>query len=108
MSAWKVSANQPSLVYEAFDWAEPASFRYDSVHANTPSNRATRTAGASTGSLVIQPDDSLQWECAVNNTSTGVLTFRNEVYTGEMCILTGVAVPADDPMQAYDFGCTRN
>jgi hypothetical protein len=108
MTAWKVSANQPALVYEAFDWAEPVSLRYDSVHANTPPNRATRTAGGSTGQLVVRPEDSLQWECDVNNTSAQVLTFRNEVYTGEMCVLTGIAVPVDDPMRPYDFICTRN
>jgi hypothetical protein len=108
MSAWKVSGGQPSLVYEAFDWSEPASISYDSVHKNTPSNRTTRTAGGSTGPLVVQPGDSIQWECAVDNTSSEVLTFRNEVYTGEMCILTGVEVPADDPMQPYDFTCIHD
>jgi hypothetical protein len=108
LSAWKVSANQPSLVYEAFDWAEPASLRYDSVHTNAPPNRATRTAGGSSGPIRVEPGDTLQWECAVDNTSDEVLTFRNEVYTGEMCILTGVEVPADDPMQPYDFTCSRD
>jgi hypothetical protein len=108
LSAWKVSANQPSPVYEAFDWAEPASLRYDSVHTNAPSNRATRTPGGSSGPILLEPGDSLQWECAVDNTSDGVLTFRNEVYTGEMCILTGVEVPTDDPMQPYDFTCSRD
>jgi|CZKU01.1.fsa_nt_gi hypothetical protein len=108
LSAWKVSANQPSLVYEAFDWAEPASLHYDSVHTNAPPNRATRTAGGSSGPILVEPGDTLQWECAVDNTSDEVLTFRNEVYTGEMCILTGVEVPADDPMQPYDFTCSRD
>ncbi len=108
LSVWKVSANQPSLVYEGFDWAEPVSLNYDSVHTNAPSNRTTRTAGGSSGSLVIQPADALLGECAVDNTSDQVLTFRNEVYTGEMCVLAGIEVPADNPMQPYDFECSRD
>jgi hypothetical protein len=78
------------------------------VHTNAPSNRATRTAGGSSGPILLEPGDSLQWECAVDNTSDDVLTFRNEVYTGEMCILAGIEVPTDDPMQPYDFTCSRD
>jgi hypothetical protein len=44
----------------------------------------------------------------VDNTSGVTLTFRNEVYTGEMCIMTGAMVPADDPMQPDNFTCTMN
>ena len=36
------------------------------------------------------------------------LTLRNEVYTGEMCIVGGTMVPADDPMNPYDFTCAPN
>ena len=58
--------------------------------------------------MVLQPTDTLQWECEVDNTSDVTLTFRNEVYTGEMCIMTGVMVPDDDPMNPDDFTCTLN
>jgi hypothetical protein len=56
----------------------------------------------------VNPTDTIQWECDIDNTSQDVLTFRNEVFTGEMCILTGAMVPADDPMNADDFTCTLN
>ena len=69
---------------------------------------ATQTPGGSTGQMILQPTDTLQWECDVDNTSNVTLTFRNEVYTGEMCIMTGVMVPADDPMKPDDFTCTLN
>ena len=36
------------------------------------------------------------------------LTFRNEVYTGQMCVVGGVMVPDDDPMNPYDFTCALN
>lgn len=108
MTAWKVSAGQPSLVYENYDWSAPAQLHFDSAHTNTMPVRATRTPGGSTGAIVLQPTDTLQWECEVDNTSNVTLTFRNEVYTGEMCIVTGEMVPADDPMNPDNFACTLN
>jgi hypothetical protein len=108
MTVWKVVGNQQTLVYQSFDWANPPAFRYDSVSHNPETNLATQTAGAISGPLVVSPGESLQWECAVDNTSDQVLTFRNEVNTGEMCLLGGSSVPADDPMNPYDFVCERN
>jgi len=108
MTAWKVTGGVPSVVYETYDWNHPTDLHYDSVHTNTPPDRAKGLPGGSTGQLVLQPTDTLQWECAVDNTSDVTLTFRNEVYTGEMCIMTGEMVPADDPMTPGDFVCTQN
>jgi hypothetical protein len=108
MTVWKVSAGQLSLVYETYNWSTPTEIKYDSVHTNTMPDRAAQTPGGSTGALVLQPTDTLQWECAVDNTSNATLTFRNEVYTGEMCIVTGEMVPADDPMNANNFLCDLN
>jgi hypothetical protein len=109
MSVWHVTtAGTPSLVYENFDWESPMELHLDSVHTNAPSDRAAQTPGGVSGQMVIMPGETLQWECDVNNTSDTTLTFRNEVRTGEMCILTGSVVPADDPMNPYDFTCTNN
>jgi hypothetical protein len=109
MSVWHVStAGQPSLVYENFDWESPTDLRFDSVHTNTPSDRASQIPGGVSGQMVIMPGETLQWECDINNTSNNVLTFRNEVQTGEMCIVTGSVVPIDDPMNPYDFTCAEN
>lgn len=105
---WKVSGGTPSLVYEGYDWANPVAFSYDTVHTNPLPDRANKTAGASTGTLKLNPGDTLQWECAVDNTSDVTLTFRNEVYTGQMCVVGGVMVPDDDPMNPYDFTCALN
>jgi hypothetical protein len=108
MSAWKVSGGQATLVYQAFDWANPPAYRYDSVTTNPVTDLATQKPGATTGTLTLTPDDSLQWECEIANTSGAALTFRNEALTGEMCLLTGGLVPTDDPMNEYDFTCARN
>jgi hypothetical protein len=108
MTAWKVTGGEANLVYETYNWDSPTFLKFDSVHNNTMPNRTTQTPGGATGELVLQPTDALQWECEVDNTSDVTLTFRNEVYTGEMCIMTGEMVPADDPMNATDFTCTLN
>jgi hypothetical protein len=108
MSAWKVTGGQPSLVYETYDWSTPSELRYDSVTTNPVADASTQTPGGSSGTLVLQPGDTLQWECEVNNTSNVTLTFKNEVYTGEMCIMTGTMVPADNPMSPYNFVCNLN
>jgi hypothetical protein len=108
MSVWKVSGGKPSLVYETYDWSAPTQIKFDSVHTNTAADRSTRTAGGSSGELVVQPTETIQWECEVNNTGDVMLTFRNEVYTGEMCIVTGEMVPVDDPMKPGNFTCTLN
>jgi hypothetical protein len=108
LTMWKVTAGQANMVYESYDWANPVAFFYDSVHKNTMPNRTAQIPGATTGPMTLQPGDSIQWECAVDNTSDVTLTFRNEVYTGEMCIVGGTMVPADDPMNPYDFTCALN
>jgi hypothetical protein len=108
MTAWKVTGGVPSLIYETFDWNAPADLHYDSVHTNALPDEAGKISGGSTGQLVVNPDETIQWECEVENDTSTVLTFRNEVKTGEMCILTGSMVPADDPMNADDFVCTKN
>jgi hypothetical protein len=109
MSAWKVVNGNATKIYEAYDWSQPADFRFDSAHPNNPApDPTTKTAGATSGQLTFNPGEYLQWECEVDNTSSDVLTFRNEVNTGEMCIMTGTMVPTDDPMNPYDFTCTLN
>jgi hypothetical protein len=109
LTMWKVSGGQPTLIYENYSWQNPINFNYDSAHPNNPTpDRATQTPGATSGQLVLQPTDTLQWECAIDNTSDVTLTFRNEVYTGEMCVVAGTMVPTDDPMNHFDFTCGRN
>jgi|HubBroStandDraft_6_1064221.scaffolds.fasta_scaffold60711_3 hypothetical protein len=108
LSMWKVTAGTPTQIYESYSWENPVGFEFDSVHTNPAWDRANQVPGATSGQLVLQPTDTLQWECAVDNTSDVTLTFRNEVYTGEMCIVGGTMVPADDPMNPYDFTCTLN
>lgn len=109
MTAWKVSGDQRQKILETFNWAEPGEVAFDSVHVNPPPDPGAGATGADvSGDLVFQPGDQLAWECEVANDSTTTLTFRNEVVTGEMCVVTGTQVRDDDPMTPSDFTCVRN
>lgn len=109
LTAWKVSGGARTKVLETFNWDEPGVVYFDTVHQNPKSDAASQQAGSDvSGALTLDPTDSLQWECAVENTSDAVLTFRNEVKTGEMCVVSGAEVRADDPSKATDFTCIRN
>jgi hypothetical protein len=107
LSAWKVAADgERTLVLESFDWNELGVFNFDSVTQNPESNADTATDGAMSGPLTLGPDDSLEWECEIHNTSDATLKFRNEVYTGEMCIVGGSQISVDG--ETVPFTCNRN
>jgi hypothetical protein len=80
------------LIYDSWDWEESAVFDYDSITTNPAPDPAAKADGAISGILNVVPDDTIKIECDINNTSDNTLTFRNELYTGEMCILFGSAV----------------
>jgi hypothetical protein len=78
----------------------------DLATVNPPSDRTSSRAGAISGPLTVSPKEAIEWECEIDNTSDGVLTFRNEVNTGEMCILSGAAAAVTGDTKP--FGCNRN
>jgi hypothetical protein len=108
MTAWKVTGGAPTKIYETYDWSTPTQILLDSVHTNPLFNPTTQTGGGVSGEMTLLPTDSLQWECSVKNDSNATLTFRDEVFTGEMCIMTGLVVPTDNPLSQYNFTCLRN
>jgi hypothetical protein len=109
MTIWKVAGKEKSKVLEDYSWADPQTLMFDSAHTNAPADPDTATAGGDvSGDLIVQPTEAIQWECDINNDSNITLTFRNEVFTGEMCLVAGTAVSADDPSKLADFVCTRN
>jgi hypothetical protein len=109
MTAWKVSGGVRTKILESFNWEEPGTVYFDSAHQNPTSDATAKRTGADvSGDLTVDPTESIQWECEVENTSNAVLAFRNEVVTGEMCVVTGAQVRADDPTKSSDFACVRN
>jgi hypothetical protein len=80
------------LVYDSWDWVESRVFNYDSITDNPAPDPAAMRDGAVSGILEVHDGDRVRVECHVNNTTDQTLTFRNELYTGEMCILFGSSV----------------
>ncbi len=80
------------LVYDSWKWDEAIAFDYNSITQNPAPNPAAKTDGATSGILPVVAGDKIKIECDVNNTTDNTLTFKNELYTGEMCILFGGSV----------------
>jgi hypothetical protein len=109
MTVWKTSGKEKTKLLENYRWEDPAQLFFDSAHVNTHPDAITRTPGGDvSGEVIVEPTEAIQWECDINNDSTTTLTFRNEVFTGEMCLVAGSVVSADDPAQLADFICNRN
>jgi len=87
-AAWQ----NDKLIYDSWDWVESRLFNYDSITQNPPVNETGKTDGAVSGVLDFKQGDKIKIECHVNNTTDQTLTFANELYTGEMCILFGATV----------------
>ena len=87
-AVWKNDA----LVYDSWNWQESVAYDYDSVTQNPPLDEAGKKDGAISGVLPVTAGDAIKIECDVNNQTDNTLTFRNELYTGEMCILFGASV----------------
>jgi hypothetical protein len=86
-SAWRVRGGQRDLFYEGLHWEEPLLLEYNTLTTNPLPDRAKRIEGGWTGVLDLAPGDKLEWECDVTNNNPAPITFSNETYTGEMCIM---------------------
>jgi hypothetical protein len=87
-AVWK----NEELVYDSWDWKESIAFDYNSITQNPPLNPTAKRDGAISGQLLVKKNDKINIQCDVNNTSDQTLSFKNELYTGEMCILFGGSV----------------
>jgi hypothetical protein len=96
-SAWARRGSDRVLVYEDYDWAEPVELLYNSVTHNDVPDPATLTPGGFSGILELEPGDTLEWECEIDNHSDAPITFGNGVYDAEMCNLFGAAVRPGSP-----------
>ena len=101
-SAWRVRGGQKDLFYEGLNWEEPIVLEYSSTVTNTKPNREMGIEGGWSGILDMRAGDVLEWECHIKNKTDQVLTFANETYTAEMCImdaeLVGANCAASSPM----------
>jgi hypothetical protein len=89
-------------IYETFDWAEPLNAQYDSVTINPEFSPETKSDGATSGRMVIQPGEKIQWECEFINSTDGTLRFGNGAYDAEMCNVFGFYGPAIQDRNGVD------
>ena len=82
------------LIYDSWDWVESVVYDFNSVTDNPPISPTGGSDGAVSGVLEIKNGDQIRIQCDVNNQSDNTLTFSNEAYAGEMCILFGASVDA--------------
>jgi len=88
-SAWRNHAGKRDLIYESYHWEDPLWLEFTSL-AKNPMNDATQLIdGGWTGILDLAMGDSLEWECHEVNTQMTPLTFTNQTFTGQMCIIIG-------------------
>lgn len=88
-TVWRVRGDQKDEIYKSFDWAEPKELTFNSVVQNPLPDEASRQDGGFSGLFYLEPGDTLQWACDVNNTTDLALRFANEAHTAEMCLLAG-------------------
>jgi len=70
------------------------------VTRNPQLDIATKTDGAFSGPVQVT-GGTLKWTCEIHNRGDQTLTFSNELYTGEMCIVFGAYLGSEP---SCDFG----
>ena len=93
-SAWTVRGGTRELVFEMYNWSDPATLRFNTVTQNVAADPVRLIDGGHTGLLYLDAGDSVEWECEVHNDSNTTLRFANEAYTAEMCIAFGATPQA--------------
>jgi hypothetical protein len=93
-SVWRERGGNRELVFEDYDWNEPAMLEYSSIITNPPPNPAAQVAGGYSGLLDVRTGDNMYFECEVINMTNRTFTGANEAIDDEMCILIGDSVGA--------------
>ncbi|HTU62839.1 MAG TPA: hypothetical protein VMF89_30475, partial [Polyangiales bacterium] len=86
-SVWLMRGADKLPIYDSFHWEDIPVYQFDSVSMNPQPDAAAKRDGAFNGLLKLDAGDEIHFQCEVNNTSDQTLGFRNETFTGEMCIL---------------------
>jgi hypothetical protein len=107
-TAWRHRDGKTDLLYESFNWEEPADLTFDTVNKNPTPDAGQRRDGGWNGPLDFKANDVIEWECQVNNKTDGNLKFANEAYTAEMCILFGGYIgPRNAGLTCFQGGTPR-
>jgi hypothetical protein len=86
-SVWHDHGGKHDLVYQAYNWEEPLVLEYASTVTNAVPDTGPNVEGGFSGPMDVMAGDQFSFECHVINTGTSFLSFTNNTYDGEMCIL---------------------
>lgn len=86
-SVWRMRDGEKLPIYESLHWEDIPVYQFDSVSMNPQPDTGAKQDGAFSGLLNLDAGDEIHFQCEVNNTSDQTLGFRNETFSGEMCIL---------------------
>lgn len=87
----RIRGGQKDVIYDADKWDEPLLLNYSSLVTNPAPNIPT-TEGGWNGILPMQAGDVVQWSCNVTNNNNTALSFTEQTYLGEMCIVDAEGV----------------
>jgi hypothetical protein len=88
----RIRGAQKDVIYDADNWEEPLLLNYSSLVTNPAPNIPMGIEGGWSGILPMQAGDVVQWSCDVNNKNNTALTFTEQTYLGEMCIVDAEGV----------------
>jgi hypothetical protein len=87
----RVRGTQRDVIYDANIWEEPLLLNYSSIVTNPAPNIPTSEGGWN-GILDLAAGDRVEWACDVNNQNNTTLSFTEQTFLGEMCIVDAEAV----------------
>jgi hypothetical protein len=102
-------------LYESFSWQSMPTFQFDSLTKNPAPRPDVGGDGAASGDIVLHAGDRVSYTCHVDTTAAAAaklgvpvpqhnLTFGNEVFGAEMCLLYLVTTGAPLTQQAPPQG----
>jgi hypothetical protein len=102
-SAYRTRGAKRDLVFDDYDWIDPAIFEFSSTVTNPAPNPSAHTPGGWSGVLDVMPGDSIDFECDIANMTSNTFVGQNEAKNDEMCIMVGDSVGSQIPAR-----CTYN
>ena len=108
---------ETEILYQSFDWYDQPTYRYDSVTQNPPPAPEQKMDGGSSGIRMLNPGEKFHFNCHITFTDEraaavsaprtpaeipGGLTFANQAFDAEMCILFGSTAAVRLPTPAAD------
>lgn len=103
MAADVERAGSRTRIYESFDWSEPKRLYYNTVVQNPRPDPSSLTTGGASGVFTLHSGDAISWECVIENTTSGRLTFSDDPIAGEVCNFYGVWGAGTKPWECLSF-----